>query len=232
MLTTWYSEDCLRGVGLERSALFYYLQTDMFEKRIYKESGVAARIATIIEPVLQELGFRLVRVRVTGERGCTVQIMAERPDGRISVEDCETISHAVSPILELEDPIATAYHLEVSSPGMDRPLVRESDFVQWKGYTAKIEMTIPAHGRSLFRGIISETRQDGVYISLPDAPDIDDKEVFIPFSDIAKARLVLTDDLIREALRRETVPQIQDEEDVEVLAEPPVTQRKTKKTNS
>jgi len=194
----------------------------MLEKRIYKESGIAARVALIIEPVLMDLGFRLVRVRITGERGCTVQIMAERPDGRISIEDCETISKAVSPVLEMEDPIAGAYHLEISSPGMDRPLVRVSDFRQWKGYVAKIEMHIPVQGRSLFRGILGDVEDDdsSVRILLPDAPDIEGKQASLPFADMDKARLVLTDDLIKEALRRETVPQVQDEEDIETRMEP------------
>src|ERR687893_1017755 len=113
------------------------------EKRLITESGVAARVATIIDPVVQDLGFRLVRVKVTGTNGCTVQIMAERPDGTMSVDDCEVVSRAISPVLDLEDPIGRAYYLEISSPGIDRPLVRASDFERWAGHEVKIEMAVP-----------------------------------------------------------------------------------------
>jgi len=104
------------------------------DKRLITESGVAARVAAIVEPVIGDLGFDLVRVRVTPTNGCTVQIMAERPDGTMSVADCETVSRAISPVLDLEDPITQAYYLEISSPGIDRPLVRASDFERWTGY--------------------------------------------------------------------------------------------------
>ena len=109
------------------------------DRRIVVESGVAARVAAIIEPAIVDLGYRLVRVRVTGQNGCTVQIMAEKPDGTMNVEGCEAVSQAVSPALDVDDPIQVAYHLEVSSPGIDRPLVRAGDFARWAGHLAKID---------------------------------------------------------------------------------------------
>ena len=119
------------------------------DKRLITETGVAARVAAIIEPVIEGLGFDLVRVKVTEMNGCTVQVMAERPDGTMSVDDCETVSRAISPVLDLEDPIAQAYNLEISSPGIDRPLVRASDFDRWTGYDAKIELAAPSTAASV-----------------------------------------------------------------------------------
>ncbi|MBV6657989.1 MAG: ribosome maturation factor RimP, partial [Devosiaceae bacterium] len=109
--------------------------------RLITETGVGARVAAIIEPAIETMGYRLVRVRVTGERGCTVQIMAERPDGTFTIEDCEAVSKDISPLLDVEDPIKSAYHLEVSSPGVDRPLVRVEDFARAAGHVAKIELS-------------------------------------------------------------------------------------------
>ena len=108
------------------------------DDRIIRESGVDARVAMIVMPVLRGMGYRLVRVRLSGQNGLTLQIMAEREDGTMTVEDCEAVSRGVSPALDVEDPIEKAYHLEVSSPGIDRPLVRKSDFVTWKGHRAKL----------------------------------------------------------------------------------------------
>lgn len=118
------------------------------DDRIIRESGIDARIAAIILPVLRAIGFRLVRVRLSGQNGLTLQIMAEREDGTMTVEDCEEVSRAVSPALDVEDPIEKAYHLEVSSPGIDRPLVRKSDFSAWAGHLAKVETSTPPPARS------------------------------------------------------------------------------------
>ena len=144
--------------------------TNERDKRLISENGVAARVAAIVEPVIEDLGFNLVRVQVTGTNGCTVQIMAERPDGTMSVADCETVSRAISPVLDLEDPISTAYYLEVSSPGIDRPLVRASDFERWNGYEAKIEMAVPVAGRKRFRGVIRGVEGEAVNLELADVP--------------------------------------------------------------
>ena len=110
--------------------------SDLDEPRLIADKGVAARVGAVVEPVLRDLGYRLVRVRVTAQNGCTVQIMAERPDGTMSVDDCEAVSRAVSPALDVDDPVDRAYHLEISSPGIDRPLVRVSDFARWAGHEA------------------------------------------------------------------------------------------------
>ena len=175
---------------------------DLKEPRLVRESGPAARVAVVAEPVLNDLGFRLVRVKVTPQNGCTVQIMAERPDGGMTVEGCEAISRALSPVLDVNDPIASAYHLEISSPGIDRPLVRRSDFERWAGHEAKIELAIPIEGRKRYRGKIEGSEGDNALLHLPDVKEGLPAHVSLPIGSMAEARLVLTDDLIREALRR------------------------------
>jgi ribosome maturation factor RimP len=180
------------------------------DRRLITESGVAARVAAIVEPVVEDLGFHLVRVKVTGTNGCTVQIMAERPDGTMSVADCETVSRAISPVLDLEDPIERAYYLEISSPGIDRPLVRTSDFERWSDHEAKIEMAVPVGGRKRFRGFIRGVQGDSVAVELPDVKEGDERIVHLPLADLGDARLVLTDELIRESLRRGTAPRADD----------------------
>jgi ribosome maturation factor RimP len=172
------------------------------EPRLVVESGVAARVAVIIEPAIVDLGYRLVRVRVSGQNGCTVQIMAERPDGTMNVEGCEEISQAVSPALDVDDPIQTAYHLEVSSPGMDRPLVRASDFERWAGHLAKIDTSEPVAGRKRFRGILRGAAGQDALLTRDDAKTEEERDVAIPMRAIAEARLVLTDALVTESLRR------------------------------
>jgi ribosome maturation factor RimP len=172
------------------------------ERRFITETGVAARVAAIVEPVLADLGFRLVRIKVSGLNGCTVQIMAERPDGTMTVEGCEQISRALSPVLDLEDPIERAYNLEVSSPGIDRPLVRAGDFARWAGHEAKIETVRPVDGRKRFRGVVQGVEGDAVVLDLPDAQEGAEPQVRLALADLADARLILTDALIREALRR------------------------------
>lgn len=172
------------------------------EPRLVVESGVAARVAVIIEPAIVDLGYRLVRVRVTGQNGCTVQIMAERPDGTMNVEGCEEISQAVSPALDVDDPVQTAYHLEVSSPGIDRPLVRASDFERWAGHLTKIDTSEPVAGRKRFRGILRGAAGQDALLTRDDAKSEEERDVAIPMRAIAEARLVLTDALITEALRR------------------------------
>ncbi len=134
------------------------------DDRIIRETGIDARIAAIVAPVLDGIGYRLVRVRLSGQNGLTLQIMAERPDGSMTVEDCEEVSRALSPVLDVEDPIDKAYNLEVSSPGIDRPLVRRSDFEAARGHLAKIETSIMVEGRKRFRGRIAEVDADGVTI--------------------------------------------------------------------
>lgn len=172
------------------------------ERRLIAETGLAARVAALVEPELEALGYRLVRVSVSGLAGCTVQIMAERPDGSMSVGDCETASRALSPVLEAHDPIDRAYQLEMSSPGIDRILVRKSDFDRFAGHVAKIEMAVPAEGRKRFRGTLIGTQGDAVRLRLDGAKSEQNPEPLLPIADMAEAKLVLTDALIAEALRR------------------------------
>ncbi|MGE4371565.1 MAG: ribosome maturation factor RimP [Xanthobacter sp.] len=174
---------------------------DPNEPRLITENGVAARVAAIADGVLGALGFRLVRVKVTNRDGGTVQIMAERPDGTMSIDDCETASRALSPVLDVEDPIASAYRLEMSSPGIDRPLVRRSDFVRWAGHELKIDMAVPVNGRKRFRGDLEGVEGDSALVRRPDAPAGEDPVVRLPMGDIHDAKLILTDALIAVALR-------------------------------
>jgi ribosome maturation factor RimP len=172
------------------------------DDRIVVESGVAARVAAIVEPAIADLGYRLVRVRVTGQNGCTVQIMAEKPDGTMNVEGCEAVSQAVSPALDVDDPVQVAYHLEVSSPGIDRPLVRAGDFVRWAGHLAKIDTEAVVAGRKRFRGILLGVEGANALLARDDAKSEEERNVAIPLALIADARLVLTDELVTESLRR------------------------------
>ena len=176
------------------------------DRRMIVEPGLAARVSAIAEPVLEALGYRLVRAVVSGSDGCTVQIMAERPDGTMGIEDCEIASRALSPVLDLADPIDRAYRLELSSPGIDRPLVRRSDFERYANNVVKIEMAVAAHGRKRFRGMLLGVEGDCARLRRDDAKDDtkpeDAAEVLLPIEDMAEAKLVLTDALIAESLRR------------------------------
>lgn len=168
--------------------------------RLSRETGPAQRVAALVEPVLENMGFRLVRVKMTGN---ALQIMAERPDGTFSIDDCEAASRAMSPVLDVADVISSRYHLEVSSPGIDRPLVRAEDFEGWAGHEAKIEMAVPVAGRKRFKGVL-EGYADGevrLYIENPEGGS-EPVLVGVPFADIAEARLVLTDELIAAARAR------------------------------
>jgi len=172
------------------------------EPRLILEQGVAARVAAIAEPVLAGIGYRLVRVKVSGLDGCTVQIMAERPDGTMTVEGCEAISRALSPVLDVADPIDRAYRLEVSSPGMDRPLVRRSDFERNAGHQLKVEMAVAIEGRRRFRGVLLGVEGGAARIRRDDDAPAEGNEVLLAIEDMAEAKLVLTDALIAESLRR------------------------------
>ena len=177
--------------------------TQTIEPRLIEETGVAALVARVVEPTIEGIGFRLVRVKVSAQNGCTVQIRAERPDGTMTVDDCEKISRALSPVLDVDDPVGVAYHLEISSPGIDRPLVRKSDFDRWAGHEAKIELRQMLAGRKRGRGILTGTQGDDVIIRRTDLKPEDDPELRFPIRSIEAAWLVLTDELIRESLRRE-----------------------------
>jgi len=176
---------------------------DLAEPRLIIEQGMAARVAALATPVLTGLGYRLVRVRVSGTLGCTVQIMAERPDGTMLIEDCEAASRALSPVFDVEDPIDSEYRLEVSSPGIDRPLVRRSDFERHAGHEMKVEMAVAREGRKRFRGVLLAVEGEAARLRRKDAAEGEETDVLLPIADMAEARLVLTDELVRESLRRD-----------------------------
>jgi ribosome maturation factor RimP len=197
-------------VGLDSNAIAKdsgLQDSGLGEPRFAVETGVAARIATIAGPVLADLGFRLVRVKLSAQAGSTVQIMAERPDGSMAIEDCEVVSQALSPVLDVDDPVKNAYRLEISSPGIDRPLVRVSDIARAVGHEARFEMTIGqgGDGRKRFRGVIEAIEGEGrtarLKLARLDAKPDEATEIWLPVAEIDEAKLVLTEDLIREALR-------------------------------
>src|ERR1700675_542287 len=128
-------------------------ETDLLaEPRLVVEPGAAARVSAVAAPVLQGMGYRLVRIKISAEAGCTVQIMAERPDGTMQIEDCEPGSRALCPVLDVADPLEKADRLEISAPGIDRPLVRRSDFERYAAHLVKVEMAVAHQGRKRFRG--------------------------------------------------------------------------------
>ncbi|MEM9031691.1 MAG: ribosome maturation factor RimP [Pseudomonadota bacterium] len=164
------------------------------------KAQIDRRLAEIITPVIEDMGFELVRVRYMGGKTKTVQIMAERPEGGIEVDDCAEISTAVSATLDVEDPIEDAYTLEVSSPGIDRPLTRLKDFATWVGYEARLETLELIDGRRRFKGPLQGTEGDEVLIEIEidGAPQV----IGLKFDWLSEAKLILTDELIREMLRQ------------------------------
>ena len=171
------------------------------EPRFATEHGAAARVGHAAAPVLLDLGFRLVRVKLSAGSPTILQIMAERPDGTFTIDDCETASKALSPVLDLDDPITGEYRLEISSPGIDRPLVRMSDFHRALGHEAKVELAVPMDGRRRFRGFLHAVEGERLVIRRMDNKATEPDTVEVPIKDIGDARLVLTDALIRESLR-------------------------------
>jgi ribosome maturation factor RimP len=160
------------------------------DRRFAHETGPARTIADLAEPVLEELGFRLVRVKVSGRDGGTVQIMAERPNGEMTVDDCATISRRLSPVLDAYDPMSGHYRLEISSPGMDRPLVRPSDFALWAGHEAKVELKELVDGRKRFRGVIEGVENDEARLRIELEGKAEPVTIGLPFSLISEAKLV------------------------------------------
>jgi len=159
------------------------------------KSAMDRRLAEIITPVIEDMGFELVRVRLMSGKTSTLQIMAQKPDGSIEVDDCAEISTAVSATLDVEDPILDAYTLEVSSPGIDRPLTRLKDFELWDGYEARVETTELIDGRRRFKGMLAGTENDEVLI------EIEEGTIGLKFEWLSDAKLILTDELIRDVLR-------------------------------
>ena len=185
---------------------------DLTAKRYIKESGLEARVSAIVEPVANSLGYALVRVRITQENGMTLQIMAEDENGRFTIVDCETLSKDLSPVLDVEDPIEREYHLEVSSPGIDRPLVRQRDFAAHIGHEAKIELSDMLNGRKRFRGFIKAVDDASVTITLPDAPTGTDPDFQLPLISIGEAKLVMTDALMEKARIDQELHPLDDDE--------------------
>ncbi len=180
------------------------------EPRFLSEKGAAARVGHAAVPVLADLGYRLVRVKISAGSPAVLQIMAERPDGTMGIDDCEAVSKALSPVLDLDDPITGAYRLEVSSPGIDRPLVRRSDLDRARGHEARLELAVPLDGRKRFRGIIEGTSDGRLHLKRLDAKPDEAETVDLPLADIGDARLLLTDALIREALRAQAKAEAED----------------------
>lgn len=190
---------------------------DLTEKRYVKETGLEARIARIIEPVANDLGYSLVRVKMTQENGLTLQIMAEDGTGRFTITDCEALSKEISPVLDVEDPIDREYHLEVSSPGIDRPLVRARDFRTYIGHEAKIELSDLINGRKRFRGPIAAVDDETVTITLPDAPKDTDPNHVLPLRLLAEAKLVMTDALMNMARVDQEEYPIDEDDEIETV---------------
>ena len=155
-----------------------------YEPRIIIETGLDLRVAEIIEPVIASMDYRLVRVRLMNQNGLTLQVMAERNDGTMTVEDCEAISTAISPVLDVEDPISNEYTLEVSSPGMDRPLFTLEQFAAHAGEQVKIKLRVPFEGRRNFQGVLRGVEEQDVVVL------VDDHEFLLPIDSIDKANIV------------------------------------------
>ncbi len=177
-------------------------------KRLENESGPAAAVARLVEPAIEDLGFRLVKVRLSGT---TLQIMAERPDGTMTVGGCEQISRNISPMLDVDDPISGKYQLEVSSPGVDRPLVRPEDFERWAGFECKIELATPLAGRKRFRGRLEGFDNAEVRLFIPPVEKGGDEVLIgLDFAAIGDARLVMTDELLKTAGERAKAGEVGD----------------------
>ncbi|MCL4104997.1 UNVERIFIED_CONTAM: hypothetical protein GTU68_018704 [Idotea baltica] len=170
------------------------------------KAAIDKRMAEIITPTIESMGYELVRIRLMSGKTSTLQIMAEKPDGGIEVDDCAAISTAVSALMDVEDPILDAYTLEVSSPGIDRPLTRLKDFDMWIGYEAKIETNEMIDGRRRFKGELAGTEGDEVLIT------IEEGTIGLQFEWLSDAKLILTDELIREMLRQRKAAGIVDED--------------------
>lgn len=158
------------------------------------KAAIDRRLADIVRPTIESLGFELVRIRLMGGKRILLQIMAERPEGGIEVDDCADISRAVSALLDVEDPISGEYTLEVSSPGIDRPLTRLKDFERYEGYEARLETSELIEGRKRFKGILAGVEEGEVLI------EIDEGTIGLDFDWLVDAKLVLTDELIAESL--------------------------------
>ncbi|QDY71454.1 ribosome maturation factor RimP [Qingshengfaniella alkalisoli] len=187
------------------------------------KAAIDRRMAEIITPVIEDMGYELVRVRLQGGKTSTLQIMADRPEGGIEVDDCAKISTAVSAVLDVEDPLTDAYTLEVSSPGIDRPLTRLKDFDMWQGYEAKVETTEMIDGQRRFKGELAGVEGDEILITIQQNGE--PVTIGLEFEWLSDAKLVLTDDLIKEMLRQRKDAGVVDETAFdEIQTEDPATE--------
>ncbi len=171
-------------------------------ERFVRETGPATEIAALIEPVLEDMGFRLVRVVMSRRDGGTIQIMADKAGSAINVDDCASISRRLSPLLDAHDPIEGRYFLEVSSPGIDRILVRPSDFEDWAGFETKVELKELVDGRRRFRGILEGYENGEMLLQVQLDEKSEPQTIGLPVDLIHDAKLVLTDELIRASLAK------------------------------
>src|SRR6056297_2922743 len=203
-----------RRVQRAARPVFLFLETPHVSDLIAKTS-IDRRMAEILTPVIEDMGFELVRIRLMGGKTKTLQIMAERPEGGIEVDECARISTAVSAVLDVEDPLEDAYTLEVSSPGIDRPLTRLKDFDTFEGYEARIETTDMIDGRRRFKGVLAGIDGDEVLLN------VEEGTIGLHFDWLSDAKLVLTDDLIKEMLKQRKAAGIVDEtqfDDIEEIS--------------
>ena len=177
------------------------------------KAAMDRRLAEIVTPVIEDMGFELVRIRLMGGKTETLQIMAERPEGGIEVDDCARISTEVSAVLDVEDPVSEAYTLEVSSPGIDRPLTRLKDFATFEGYEAKLETAEMIDGRKRFKGMLAGVEGDEVLIN------VEEGTIGLKFDWLSDAKLVLTDELITEMLRQRKAAGVLDEDKYDAIEE-------------
>ena len=175
------------------------------------KSGVEKKLLELINPIIIDMGFELVRLRLMSSKEVTLQIMVARPDGFINVDECADVSTAISALLDVEDPIIDSYSLEVSSPGIDRPLTRIKDFEEFEGYDARLETLELIDGRKRFKGTLAGTNGSEIMINL------DEGTIGLEFEWLAEAKLILTDELIKEMLRQRKINQNLDEKKFDII---------------
>ena len=181
------------------------------------KTAIDRRMAEILTPVIEDMGFEVVRIRLMGGKSNTLQIMVERPNGGIEVDECALVSTAVSAVLDVEDPLEDPYALEVSSPGIDRPLTRLKDFENWEGYEARVETTEMIDGRRRFRGLFAGVEGDEVLVNIEEGGET--ITVGLHFDWLSDAKLILTDELIRDMLRARKAAGIIDETQFDEIEE-------------
>ncbi len=188
----------------------------MNNKRYIRETGTEARIAAIVEPIANDMGFDLVRIKILPDNGCTLQIMAEDSNGNFSISDCEKLSREINPALDVHDPLDKAYHLEISSAGIDRPLVRARDFKRYIGHEAKVELFDMINGRKRFRGDIIACDDKIATIKTRDALPETDPNFDLELAQIAEAKLIMSDKLLAMAAKAQKNDNVIDD-DVEII---------------